>query len=792
MIRNFFITAYRVLIRDKGFSFINILGFSIGIACSILIFMWVNDELTFDSQHKNGKRIFRVIANVPSGEERLNVAVTPALLAPSLREEYPDIEEATSFKSIGSTEFRVDGKIIEERGAAIGQSDLFSIFSFSFLEGNPQTCLDNPNSIVITEDLARKYFGNESAIGKELDLVGLGFYNVSAVIEDVSHCHFQFNYILPFEIAKTLFNDNLDEMGTYNYTTYIMLREGVNPDLFRQKISDFMDKYDEEGDDQKEDKLILFIQNLKDIYLKSDFAYDFIQKGDINNIYIFSFIAIIILVIASINFMNLSTARSANRSREIGLRKVVGGKRKHIISQFYIESALVTIPGFIFALIFVELLTPWFSNLAGKDFSQNIFSNPTLVIYYLASLIVITFLSGSYPALYLSSFIPVKVLKGDLAQGASSGTFRKVLVIFQFSITIILLVATIVIDNQLTYIRSRDLGYDKEQLIQVFKSKTINKKYDVFKSRLLQSPYISDVTSISNPFIYAGPSAVLNEWDGNIGEEYFRLHFQYVDYDFINTMGIEMLEGRSFSKDFHDDSAVVYLVNETAKKKLGMDQTVGSHMTFLEKEGKILGVFKDFNYNTLHNKIDPLVVILDNADTRYAMIRVEKEGVKNALQHLEQVWKELEPEHEIFYAFVDERLDSLYRTEQRTGKIFRYFAFFAIFISCLGLFGLASFMTEQRRKEIGVRKVLGSGVFPLIYLLTWEFVKWVLLAGLIGLPLAYYFSIKWLEGFYYRTDISVMPYALAILIAIIVAIFTVSFKTFRAAVKNPVDSIKYE
>ena len=790
MLKNFLLTSFRVIIRNKGFSIINIIGFAIGIACSILILLWVNDEISYDSSHINKDLIFRVLAKVPTDDGELNVGVTPAALAPLLKQEYPEIKNSTRFKGVGTFVFHKDDKRIAEPMAAIAESRLFDIFSFPFVEGDPSDCLDEPYSIVLTKDVAVKYFGDKSAIGESLELTGLGLFKVSAVIENVSHCHFQFSYLIPFIWANKLFNDNIDELGSFNYTTYLLLKEGVDSGVFEEKIAGFLDQFSDENDN--EGKTELFIQNLMDIYLKSDFSYDFTYRGDISNVYNFSFISLIILLIACINYMNLSTARSANRAKEIGLRKVLGGKRKHIILQFYFESVFVTLPGFLLALIIVELTLPWFSNLAGKEFTQNIYNDSRMIVFYLLLAIITALVSGSYPALHLSSFEPIKVLKGKMSAGASSGIFRKVLVIVQFSIAMALIAVTIIVNDQLTYINKMELGYNKSQLCTSFKTGEVRQNYDLFKSRLLENPGIKNVTAISNPITYAGPSMPINSWDGNAGEQSFRMHFHSVDYDFIETMEIGMLMGRSFTRNFNDDSAIVFLINETAMKRMGLENPVGSMMTLGDLRGRIVGVFKDFNYNTLHHKIEPLTLILSKNETRIVFFRIEKGKTEESLRYAEQVWNEIEPEQEFNYVFMDDRLEGLYRSEQRVGHLFKYFAFFAIFISCLGLFGLASFMTDQRQKEVGVRKVLGSGGWDLVILLTKEFVRWVLFAGIIGLPLANFLSKEWLENFYYKVEFGVFPFISAISLALIIAIITVSFKTYRAATQNPVDAIRYE
>lgn len=792
MFKNFLVTAFRTIIRDKGFSLINVLGFAIGIACTILILIWVQDELSYDQNHVKKDRIYRVLSKVPTGEGVMKAGVTPAALAPMLEDEFPEIEKATRFKSIGEFTFIKGDKRFREEKSGIAETKLFSIFTFPFIEGDSATCLDGPNSIVLTEKLAKKYFGDQSAIGKEIELLGVGVFKVTGVIENVTHCHFQFNYLIPFEWARDFFNDNIDELGSFNYTTYILTKEGVDAEVLDRKIEPFFNMHSDANRTDDEAYSRLFLQKLTDIYLKSDFSYDFTYRGDIKNVYTFSAIALIILLIASINFMNLTTARSANRAKEIGVRKVQGARRKHLITQFYLESALVTFISFILALLFVELVMPYFNNLSGKELSQNILRNPAIISSYILLAAITALFAGSYPALYLSSFQPVKVLKGKLRGGSRSGNFRKILVIVQFSISIGLIVSSIIVNKQLNYIKNKDLGYDKENLVGVWRRGEINERYQLFKERLLASPHIEKVSSISNPITYAGPSLTINNWDGNAGERTIRMHYHSVDYDIIETLGVKMLEGRSFTHKFNDDSSTVFLINETAVKKMGFKHPVGKTMTLGNETGRIVGVFKDFNYNTIHHKINPLTLVLDNSACRGTYIRVKPGETKEGLAYIEKVWKQIETNHPFDFIFMDQLLESLYRQEQQVAKLFKYFTILAILISCLGLFGLTSFMTEQRQKEIGIRKVLGSKIGTLILLLTKEFTKWVFIAGIIGLPLGYLAMNRWLQGFHYRIDPSILSFLLAFVAALVIAALTVSIQTYRASIKNPVDTLRDE
>jgi len=792
MFRNFLVTAIRTIIRDKTFSLINILGFSIGIACTVLILFWVQDELSYDQYHENKDRIYRVLSRVPTGEEYLEAGVTPAALAPMLEESYPEIEMATRFKSMGSYTLVRGEKRFRERHCGIAESKLFSIFTFPFIEGNPESCLDGPNSIVLTESLARKYFGEQSAMGEEIEIPGMGLFKVTAVIEDVSHCHFQFNYLIPFEWAEFFYDENIEELGPFNYTTYILTKEGVNVSELEEKIEPFFNMHADQNRKDNEVHSLLFLQNLTDIYLRSDFSYDFTQRGDIRSVWTFSAIALIILLIACINFMNLTTARAANRTKEIGVRKVQGANRKHLVAQFYFESASITFLSFVIALLLVELTLPHFNNLSGKDLSQNILINPYIIVAYFTLAAITALIAGSYPALYLSAFQPLRVLKGKAGKKPGSGHFRRLLVIVQFSISIALIVSTFVVQDQLNFISNKKLGYDRENLGALQQRGEIKNKYKLVRERLLASPDITHVSALSDPLSFAGRSLEVDQWEGNNGSKSVRLHFHLADHDIIETLNVEMAKGRSFSRDLDDDSSMVFLINETAVKEMGLEDPVGKTITLGEDRGRIVGVYKDFNYNTIHHKINAHALILDRKATRSILFRIRPGRTSEALAHAEEVWKQIEKDHPFGFTFVDQYLDDMYRAEQRTGTLFGFFTVFAILISCLGLLGLSSFMTKQRQKEIGIRKVMGSGVNRLILLLTKDFTRWVLLAGLIGLPLGYYLMRQWLQGFHYRTDLSFLPFISAFLITVFIAAFTVGIQTYRASMKNPVDTLRDE
>jgi len=792
MLKNYLKVALRAISRDKTYSLINIIGFAIGISCSFLIFIWVQDELKFDKFHSKGERIYRVLVTIPSGGENLNVGVTPAGLAPNLETDFPAIEKATRFKGQGELVLRKAKFSNLEEKAALAGKNFFEVFDFSFIEGDPKTCLQDPGKIVLTKTIAKRYFPAGDAIGEMIEVVGVGNFMVSAVIDDVSHSHLDFNFVIPFEYVSEIYGHDVNYMGTFNYITYALLEENTSPAVLEKELFDYMKKFSNEETDEDEEASHLFLHPLHEVYLKSDVSYDFIQKGDIRNVYLFSVIAFVVLLIACINFMNLTTARSANRAREIGVRKVHGARRLHIIIQFYLESFFITLLSFVLALLIVELTLPLFNHVAGKQLSMSIFSEPTLLLVLFGIAIITALIAGSYPAMYLSAFIPQKVLKGSLTSGSKGAAFRKILVIVQFAISSILIIATLVVSAQMRYIQNKKLGYEKEQLLFAYMTSPVRESYEPFKERVKAVPGVKAFSAMGNLPIYAGPSMILDNWEGNPGNQSLRIHNTEVGENFLETMNIQLLQGRAFSEEFHDDSSQVYLLNEAAVKKMNLKKPIGSRLTLHGQEGRVVGVVNDFNFNTLHNKIEPMALILDEPNTRYAMIRVSPYKQQEVLEAINEIWKSYETAYPFSGRFLTEVLYTRYQKEFQTQKLFNYFAIFAIIISCLGLFGLSSFMAMQRRKEIGIRKVMGASVSRLVRKLVSEFVKWVVIANLIAWPIAYLLVNSWLQNFTFSISAPYWAFIIAIAIALLIALITVSAQTLKAAQANPANSLRRE
>jgi predicted permease len=789
MLKNYFLIAIRNLKKNKVFSFINILGLALGMACSLLILLWVQDEKGIDAFHANGNRIYSVYERQSFDKKMDAFHGTPALLADEMKRVLPEVEYASGFAWTGQNTFQAGDKIQKESGNRAG-ADYFKIFSYPLLAGNISTALDAPVNIAISRKMANDFFGNpQAAIGKTIRYENSKDFTVTAVFENLpEHASEKFDFLLSWQL---FFDENgwAKDWANSGPKTFIALKAGADPAAFEKKITHFLDNYNKEQSDRF--RIQLGIQRFDDLYLHSEFKNGQLAGGRIEYVRLFSIVAIFILLIACINFMNLTTARSMKRAKEIGIRKVVGAVRGALIRQFIGEAILLALFGGVVALTFVWLAMPTFNALTQKNMSLPL-SAPGFWLSIAGLTLITGFVSGSYPAIFLSSFQPVKVLKGSLQSNAKATFFRKGLVIFQFVLSIALIIGTIVVSQQVNYMQTTNLGYDRENLLYIPLEGDLRNNYDVFKDEALKKPGVKSISSISQP-----PTGIENgtggvEWDGK--DQSTRPMFTQVavSYDFSKTMNIRIAKGRDYSKSFATDS-VGYIVNEEALKKISYKDPIGKPLTFWGKKGKIIGVVKDFHFTSLHDPIKPLIVRLGANDNFYwILVRTEAGKTKQAIAGLESLCKQLNPKFPFTYQFSDEEYQKLYRSEQVISKLSGYFSFLAIFISCLGLLGLAMFTAEQRTKEIGIRKVLGASTSSLFTLLSEEFLLYVLIALVIASPLAWLMMHKWLQDYSYRIDISLWIFVMAGSIAILISLATVSFQAFKAALANPVKSLRTE
>ena len=782
MIWSYLKIALRTFKKHKSYSFINIVGLAIGITCSVLMLLWVQDELSFDRFHINAKEINRILLN-PLEAATTHEAVSPPILAGIMKETIPEVINAVRLTPHGRMLFTYQDKTFYENQGLLADPFFFEMFDFPFVKGDAVTAFKELRSLVITENLAMKYFGSENPIGKTISLNNSTDYTVTGVIQEVpSNSHLQFDYVRPFELFSTSGRD-LNNWGDVSFYTYVQLQKGSSIENVNNKLKALVEKEDPAHN-------LYYLQPLTQIHLHSKFNFDFGTHGNIMYVYIFTAASLFVLLIACINFMNLATAKSGIRAKEIGMRKVVGAKKSDIIKQFYSESILSSLFALVLAVILVLLLLPAFNNLSGKELTFGLLENTRLLIGLLAIAVFTGLLSGSYPALFLSAFQPIKVLRGTLKSGAKGSVFRKILVTTQFSLTIILIIGTMIISNQLSHIRGINLGYDGEQIVVLPLRGIEAENFKSIKRELLQTPGVANITTTSSLPTNIGSGTSGAEWEGKDPEVRIQMQISAVDFDYLDTFKMEMAEGRFFSREFPTDVSNVVL-NEAAIKAMGMESPLGKQFRSWSK-GQIIGVVKNFHYKSLHTEIEPLILLMNPEYISYACIRINTENVSGTIGFLEDTWKKFVPNFPFEYSFLDERLDNLYRAEERMGQVFKYFTLLGMFIACLGLFGMASFSAEQRTKEIGIRKILGASVPNVVSLLSKEITKLVLISNLIAWPIAYFIMNRWLQSFAYRTKIGIWVFLGSAVIALAIAFLTVSYQSTKAALINPADALHYE
>jgi putative ABC transport system permease protein len=790
MLKNYLLVAFRNLKKNKLFSFINIVGLALGIACSLLILLWVHDERGMDAFHANKTRLYNIYER-QFYDGRVEAGYfTPGMLGMELKRKIPEIEQAVDYKTGDDIlTFQSGDKIIKEQGSYASE-DFFSMFSFPLLEGKPSTALNDPASITISRKMANHFFGSpQAAMGKTIRVENKKDLKVTAVFEDLSpKSSLQFDFIANWYYFLDE-NSWAKEWGNNGPATAILLGKDAFSSNVSAKIKKFLDGYNKEQD--KSFRIELAMQRFDEQYLHSDLKGGQVSGGRIEYVNLFGIVAVFILLIACINFMNLTTARSVKRAKEIGVRKVVGALRGILIQQFIGEAVLFSFLATGIAVLLSAMMLPAFNSLAGKQmlfpFSSPVFWLELLLLTFITGLV-----SGSYPALFLSGFKPVTVLKGSLKFSSGATIFRKGLVVFQFVLSIVLIIGTLVVSKQVQYIQNKDLGYDRENLIYIPVEGDLRRQYTVFKEQAMRMPGIKSITRMTESPTNLGSNTGGVDWDGKDPSTRPSFTQASVGYDFVSTMNIKMAQGRDFSKDFGTDS-LGYIINESAMRRIGYKDPIGKRLTFWGKKGSIVGVVKDFHFQSLQLPIDALILRLrDKEQWGTILVKTEKGKTKEAVASLSQLCKTLNPKFPFTYQFSDEEFRKLYKSEAVIGKLSNYFAFLAIFISCLGLLGLAMFTAEQRTKEIGIRKVLGASVPGLFALLSKEFLQLVIIALLIATPLAWWAMNNWLKDYNYHTAIGWWVFAVAGLLAIMIALITVSFQAIKAALANPVKSLRAE
>jgi len=789
MLKNFFKVAIRNLWKHKGYSFLNIFGLAMGMTCSLLILLWIQDERSVDAWFDKGDRLFRVYERQYYDGKIEAGYYTPGLLPAEMKKVLPEVELASGFTWEGDNTFQVGEKILKEKGCSAGP-DFFKMFSYPLLEGNPATALPGPTDIAISRKMAVDFFGSpREAIGKPIRYQNSKTFKVSAVFEDVPDISSdKFDYLKSWDNFLEE-NSWAKEWGNNGPNTLLLLRKDANADLVTKKIAHFLDNYNKEQ--SKSFRIELGMQRAGDAYLHSTFKNGKIAGGRIEYVRLFSVVAIFILLIACINFMNLTTARSVKRAKEIGIRKVVGAVRPALVRQFISEAILLAFFSMILALGLLALVLPFFNQMTGKHIAFP-YGSSSFWLWMAALTLVTGAIAGSYPALFLSSFQPIRVLKGTLKFSGGAASFRRGLVVFQFVLSIVLIIGTIVVASQVNYVRTMNLGFDRENLVYIPLEGDLTGKYATFKQEALRLPGVSEVSRITQT-----PTQIENgtggvDWDGKDPNVQPMFTQASVGYDMARTLRLQFVSGRDFSPEFATDS-VGYLINESALRKIGYKDPVGKRLTFWQKKGTIVGVLKDFHFNSLHEPIQPLIIRLREAENwGSALVRTKAGQTKQALSELERLCRELNPKFPFTYRFADEEYQKLYKSESIVHSLSNCFAFLAIFISCLGLLGLAMFTAEQRTKEFGIRKVLGAKVGTLFGLLSREFLLLVLIAFVVASPLAWWAMHVWLQNFAYHIDVQWWVFLLAGGAALLIALMTVSFQALKVAVANPVKSLRTE
>ena len=797
MFKNYLKIAFRNIKRYKFYSLINIMGLAVGMTCFILVLLYVQYEFSFDTFHEKADRMYRIISKRPeSVQTGIDYsAETPNPLASALVKDYPEISSATrilkpSRFEYSSTLIICKDKNLYENGI-YADEQFFDVFTFPLLRGEEKTALKEPFSIVITEEMVDKYFGNEDPMGKTLNVNGNYDMRITGIAQKPpENSHIQFNFIISFITLKNYpyIDQIIEDWDTRWVYTYFVLQKEFSYKELEKKFSSLSEKY---PNDTK--NTLYSLQPLKSIHLHSDLQSELSQNGDIKTIYLFTAIGTIIFLIACINYINLSTARASKRTKEIGVRKVAGAQRLHLVKQFIGESVFLSVIAMSVAVLLAYTTLPVLNHFVNRTIEINYFSNEFYIFSLLGLIIFVGIISGSYPALFLSAFQSVTVFKNPGVSRTGNSLLRNILVVTQFTISIIFITSTIIIYNQLYYINNTKTGYNRDQIIVVNLKDEAKKNFEAIKTEMLRNPNISGVcgsNQLPTGIDWMFETRVKSETGENIET---KMRHVYIDYDFLNVFEIGIVQGRNFSRDFTTDAQSGVLLNETAVKQSGWKDPIGKKITGpYIGESTVIGVVKDFHFQSFHVNIEPLILKLLPERSSYLSARIITKNIQGTLAFLETTYKKFDFTHPFDYFFLDESFELIYKREQKLGSLFGYFSSLAIFIACLGLFGLVSFTVERRTKEMGIRKVLGASVSNIVTDISKEFINLVVISNIIALPIAYFIMNKWLQNFAYRIHIGFWTFAVSVLLALFVAVLTVSYQSIKAATANPVDSLRYE
>lgn len=789
MFKNHLKVALRTILHNKTYTFINLLGLATGIAVCFLIFLWVADEIRYDRFHEDADRIYRTIWEARFGDNQWQIPLGPVPVAEALKTHFPEVEHVTRLRPERRTVRQGEEYMIEDRFLYVDES-FFDVFSVNFLAGDPATALRAPEAVVLTEEMARKYFPDQSPIGQTLVLEDGTALWVTAVVERFPpQSHFHFDFLAPLQ-TLSIIAQRRNHWGSGTVYTYLKLKDGESAAQLQAKFADYVEK-EIHGEVQETGNYNRFrLQPLTDIHLYSHLRYELAPNGNATYVTIFAIVGSFILILACINFINLATARSARRAREVGIRKVLGSQRGQLVRQFLSESLVYVVLAVALALFLAELSLPLFNGFTGKELTFAFFSSPQALLLLTGIAVVVAVLAGTYPAFLLSSFLPVHTLRRRVTAGAGGDTLRNILVVTQFCISIALIIGTLVVGKQLAYLQEKQLGFDKEHVLIVQGVRELGNRYTLLRDRLAAHPAV--VTASAAQTLPGRPfDSTIFEPEQPANYETSSLTYAMIDEHFVEVLGLKLAAGRNFSHKFATDSSA-FLINETAAKALGWREPVGKRMTMSGViEGRVIGVVEDFHIESLHNEVKAVVFPFGRWQPAYLAVRLQAGKLAEGTAAVKAIWENMTP-HPFRYSFLDRDVQQLYETEQRVRRIFTVFSSLAIVIACLGLFGLTAFTAEQRTKEIGIRKVLGASFAGVVGLLSKDFLRLVMIAFVIAVPIAYFAMLRWLEDFAYRVELSPEPFAVAGALAVLVALVTVSGQAIKAALANPVETLRYE
>jgi putative ABC transport system permease protein len=789
MFKNLLKTAFRHIVKHPGYSFLNIMGLSLGIASALFLIIYVSDEVSYDRYHDNADRIYRVSSRITEPDDQFTWNVAQIPFGPQVVQDYPEVESFVRFINMPRSLYRYEDKEFNEENFFFVDSTLFDIFTYKVIKGEVKSALLEPKKIILTEKVAIKYFGSSDAIGKTLTS-GNDAYEVTGVIDDVPfNSHFRFDAIA----SRNNLPKQIGSWGNFGVFTYLLFPENMDVKAFETKMQGMYAAYMEPIFGAMNIKIEYILEPVTKIHLYSTNPGEPEPTGSITYVYIFAIVALFLLLIAAMNYMNLATARSARRAREVGLRKVVGSRRTPLIMQFLSESMAFTLISLIISIVLLVVLMPKFNLLAGKSFDMHVLYSPVVLISLAGVILVVGIFGGSYPAFFLSRFSPLTVLKGQITQGTAGSLFRKILVVIQFSVSVIMIVCTLVVFRQLNHLKTMDQGFDQKNVVSLELNRAMIRKYPALKLALLENPNIKYVSSTDTPMGEGSGKQLFNvETDQGMSQR--GINFAIVDHDFIEALGIKIVEGREFREDMPSDTLSGVVVNETFVKRMGWSDPIGKRIEAGDENAyraRVIGVMQDYHQTGMYNEIESLLLgyrTLNNI----VYIKLSDDNVQQTMSYIESSWKEIFPDQPYEYTFLSERFNRQFEADEKRGLIFTMFTVLAIIIACLGLFGLVSYMVEQRTKETGIRKVFGASEGTILRLISKDFLILVAIAIIIAFPVSYYFMSNWLENYVYRSTIGVPLFLIAGLLTLVITFATISFKAYQAAVMNPAESIKTE